>query len=647
VIWLESVAAASKKDFKDVCMTKQHAEPVNRTSADINEERLAQLRYLLPEAFTEGKIDFDKLRQTLGDFVDDSPERYSFTWAGKRDALKLLQVPTSATLVPTRDECINFDETQHVFIEGDNLEVLKLLYRAYFGKVKMIYIDPPYNTGSDFIYPDNYTAPLEPYLQLTNQKDASGNLLTSNTESSGRFHSTWLTMMYSRLFLARQLLTHSGSIWISIDDVEQPNLRLLCNEIFGEENFVATFIWEKRTTRENRRVFSFNHDYIVCYARDKDMFQQSRNMLPLTEEVLARYSNPDNDPRGDWQSISLNAQAGHATPSQFYSIVTPGGREVALPAGRCWSVTKERLEELKGDNRIWFGRDGNNVPRLKQFLSEASEGLTPHTLWKAEEVGTNDSAKKALNELFSGYSLYETPKPVELLQRIIQISTSVDEEDVIVDFFAGSCSTAEALMKQNRLDTGNRRLISVQLPEPVPDKSEAFKAGYKAISEIGKERIRRIIQQYHSNDKGTFSYAQAGRSLDLGFRVFALAPSQFKAWQGSVETNTWTYNEQLELFRDPLKEGWQPEAVIWEVALKEGYPLHSRITEANVASHIVYRVTNPDNEQQFHICLEPQISADLPRQLELNNQDLFICRDISLNDSTAANLALQCHLKTI
>jgi len=634
-------------------MTHNHSEPVQTEAPDITAEQRARLKELFPEAFTEGKVDFEKLRATLGDFVDDGPERYRFTWAGKRDAIRMLQMPTRATLVPCREESLNFDETQHIFIEGDNLEVLKLLYKPYFGRVKMIYIDPPYNTGHDFIYPDNYADPLGVYLQLTGQQDAEGNLLTSNPETSGRYHSAWLSMMYPRLFLARQLLREDGAVWISIDDVEAANLRVICNEIFGEENFVATFIWEKRTTRENRRVFSFNHDFILCYARNKDFFQVSRNLLPLSEEVLKRYSNPDNDPRGDWQSISLNAQAGHATPAQFYTIVTPGGRELAPPPGRCWSVTKERLQELIADNRVWFGLDGNNVPRLKVFLSETRGGLTPHTLWKADEVGTNDSAKKALIELFAGEAVYDTPKPVGLIKRIVQISTMPSEQDIILDFFAGSCTASQAVLELNREDGGNRRFIMVQLPEPT-DNPE-----FPTIADIGKERIRRVIAQMQQEREGQLPLDTRETPEDLGFKVFKLAPSNYRPWRGVDEHTPEAYEQQMALFLDPLVDGWTVEDVIYEVALKDrGYGLNCRIESLGTVRdpaqpgqppprNVVYRITDPDKEQSCILCLADKIPPPLVRLLELDTTDAFICRDVALDDETAANLALQCRLKTI
>ena len=535
-----------------------------------------KLKEIFPQVFVEGKVDFEKLRTALGEAIDKSPDRFTFSWAGKRNAVQLLQMQTSATLIPLRETSVDFDGTKNLFIEGENLEALKLLYKPYFGRVKMVYIDPPYNTGSDFVYHDDYADPLHSYLQMTGQKSAEGNLLTSKPETSGRFHSSWLSMIYPRLFLARQLLREDGCVWISIDDTEQANLKLVCNEIFGEENFVATFIWEKRTTRENRRVFSFNHDFILCYARNKDLFQASRNMLPLSEEVLARYSNPDNDPRGDWQSVSLNAQAGHATPAQFYEIKTPSGRILSPPPGRCWSVTKGRMEELIRDNRVWFGADGNNVPRIKVFLSEANKGLTPHTLWSAAEVGTNDSAKKALIELFSGKSVYDTPKPVELMRRIITISTSTTGGDLILDFFAGSCTTAHAVMEQNAIDSGDRHFVMVQIPEATPADSDARKEGFDTISAIGIARLSLAAESVKQQHGLKLKAKEIDSKLDLGFKVFRLAESNYKQWKGVSERTPEKYAEEMKDHIDSLVEGWKEENVAYEVSIKEGFSPNSK-----------------------------------------------------------------------
>jgi adenine-specific DNA-methyltransferase len=350
-------------------------------------------------------------------------------------------------------------------IEGDNYHALSVLNYTHEKKIDTMYIDPPYNLGDDsFKYNDKIV----------------------DKEDSYR-HSKWLSFMNKRLKLAKNLLSRKGAIFISIGDNEQAQLKLLCNEIFGEENFIATFVWEKRTTRENRRVFSFNHDYILCYAKNKNSFESYRNQLPLSEEVLSRYSNPDNDSRGNWQSVSLNAQAGHATSSQFYELHTPGGRVLSAPSGRCWSVTKIRMNELIKDNRVWFGENGNNVPRLKSFLSEASSGLTPHTLWTAQEVGTNDSAKKKLIEMFEGKSVFETPKPIELIKRILQIAS--DKNSIVLDFFAGSGVMGHAVLELNKEDNGNRKFILCTNNEN------------GICSEVCYPRVKKVIHGYSNSKK--------------------------------------------------------------------------------------------------------------------------------------------------
>lgn len=638
-------ASANRREAKDA---RRRAPSVATRSPDVIGDRVEILREMLPEVFSETSLNIERLRGALGELVDGGAERYAFGWAGRREATQLLATPSRATLTPNGEESLGFDNTSNLFLEGDNLEVLKLLYKAYFGRVRMIYIDPPYNTGSDFVYPDDYSDPMSTYLRITEQADESGNLLTSNPETSGRYHSSWLSMMYPRLFLARQLLREDGVIWISIDDIEVANLRLICNEIFGDENFVATFIWEKRTTRENRRVFSFNHDYILCYAKDKQRFQASRGLLPLSEAALKRYSNPDDDPRGDWQSVSLNVQAGHATAEQFYTIETPAGRQLDPPPGRAWSVTRERLEGMIADNRVWFGEHGRNVPREKVFLSEAREGLTPHTLWTAREVGTNDAAKKALIELFDGQAVYETPKPVSLIRRMLSISTAPSDNDLVLDFFAGSCTTAQAVLEANREDGGNRRYIVVQLPEPTPQGSAARAAGYETVADIGKEVIRRVGTALDKNTSTTLAAAATAASEDHGVRVFKLERSNYRLWTGVAHDDPETYGNELALFSDPLVGEWQAESVIWEVAIKEGFSLSSRLERlAEIAQNAVWRVTDESKNQSFLVCLDATLKASTIKALPLGNEDLFVCLDDALTDEMAANLALQARLKTI
>lgn len=610
------------------------------------QERRQWLSQLFPEAFADGRFDATRISLAVGEPVVSQPDRYVFSWAGKRAALRLLQMPSRATLAPQEERSVHFDESRNVFVEGDNLETLKLLYKPYFGKIQTIYIDPPYNTGDDHIYPDNYSDPLEPYLVMTGQATQTGDLLTSNPETAGRFHSAWLSMMYPRLFMMRQLLGLSGTVWISIDDTEFPNLRLICNEIFGEENWIATFIWEKRTTRENRRVFSFNHDYVLCYARDKDQFQAARKLLPLSEKVLGRYKNVDNDPRGDWQSVSLNVQAGHATAEQFYTVTTPNGRKVSPPAGRAWSVVTAKMNELREDNRVWFGEHGNNIPRLKLFLSEAREGLTPHTLWKASEVGTNDSAKKALIDLFDGVSVSDTPKPVELIKRILQISSSGD--DLVADFFAGAGTTAQAVLELNREDGGRRSLIAVELPEETPEASDARKAGYSTTAAVAEERVRRVLKKLTHESEHRPRLDVSTESEDLGLRVFKLQPSAFKLWSGTKSKDESAYIDQMALFEDRLVAKWKVRDVLWEVALREGLSLGTRIERvASVKTNAVWRVADSAKGQAFTACLDDEIQRGTVAALDLMSDDVFVCRDTALTDELAANLALQCRLQTI
>ncbi len=377
-------------------MKKLSAADPETHSPDLVAENLERLKALFPELVTEGPagaaVNVDVLKQLVGDkTVTDADEKYGLNWHGKRRARQLALTPSTGTLRPCPEESVDWDTTRNLMIEGDNLEVLKLLQKSYAGKVKLIYIDPPYNTGKDFVYPDDFKDNIKNYLELTGQVDG-GRKVSSNTEAGGRFHTDWLNMMYSRLKLARNLLSENGAIFVTVDDGEVARLRDICDEIFGEENFVVPVIWQKRVTPENRRAFSFEHDYVLCYARSADAFGEARRLLPLTDEARSRYKNPDHDPRGDWQSIPAIAQAGHGTKNQFYKLHTPDGRLLDPPAGACWRLTMDRMNEAIADGRIWFGAGGKGVPRIKRFLSEAKQGLTPSTMWMADEVGANEHA---------------------------------------------------------------------------------------------------------------------------------------------------------------------------------------------------------------------------------------------------------------
>ena len=424
---------------------------------------------------------------------------------------------TNKTLRPCIEESKDWDNTENLYIEGDNLEVLKLLQNSYFNKVKMIYIDPPYNTGNDFIYIDDFAQNIDEYEEAKGSFDEEGNRLFKNTDTNGRFHSDWCSMIYPRLVLARNLLANDGVIFISIDDNEQENLKKICDEVFGEKNFIAQVIWERVYAPVNlKKHFSENHDYIICYAKDID--KAICNGLPRASEANDRYSNPDNDPRGIWKSDNLSV--GPIVQSKIYEIITPGGRKVLPPEGYCWRLSKEKFKEFVKDNRIWFGKDGNNVPSIKRFLTEVKQSITPMTIWKYSEVGHSQDAKQNLKKLFDGKSFFDYPKSVGLIKRCIQLYSN--ESSIIIDFFSGSATTAHAVMQLNAEDGGKRKFIMVQLPEKTDEKSEAFKAGYKNICEIGKERIRR------AGEKIKEEAGLNGQDLDIGFRVLKLDSSNMK-----------------------------------------------------------------------------------------------------------------------
>ena len=569
-------------------------EKLKLESFDVYSDNIEKIASLFPLCITETvdkngnpvhAIDFDKLRQELGEaIVEGKKERYQFTWPMKSQASALANTPTTMTLRPDKESSKNFDTTENLYIEGDNLEVLKVLRETYLGKVKMIYIDPPYNTGKDFVYKDKRFLTQKEMDTMEGKYDEYGNIYKTNTESNGRFHTDWLNMMYPRLKVARDLLSEDGVFFISIGEEEVQNLKKICDEIFDEENSLAIFIWEKRTSRENRKVFSVNHDYILAYAKDYFRFKELRGSLPYTEQILSRYSNPDNDPRGDWQSVAITVQGGHGTKSQFYKITTPSGREIDVPSGLCWRFTKDKLEELIQDNRIYFGSNGNNVPRLKVFLSEMEQGITPHTLWKAEEVGTNDSGKREVLQLFKGQSVFDTPKPVSLLRRFIEISCK-DNNFLVLDFFSGSSTTAHAVMKLNAEDGGNRKFIMVQLAEETEEGSEARKAGYKNICEIGKERIRR------AGEKVKEEAGLQGQDLDIGFRVLKLDSSNMKDVSVTPsQIGTFNFDDVL----DNVKEGRTDLDLLFQIMLNNSIPLSANIEEQTINGHKIYNVDDGD-----------------------------------------------------
>lgn len=563
---------------------------MNGYSLSPKDERVRMLQSLMPEVFDEGRVDWEKLKVALGENVDFANERYVLNWAGKSDAFRVMQRPTSATLVPCREESVDFDNTQNIFIEGENMEVLKVLQKSYFGKIKMIYIDPPYNTGNDsFIYPDKFSEGKEEYMRRVGDKDGDGYMVRDvmfrkNSKENGQYHSNWLNMMMPRLYLAKSLLREDGVIFISIDDNEVHNLRLLMNEIFGEENFVAQFVWEKRLNRENRKEVSVRHDYILCFSRNTEENIRRVMQLPMNSKALSNYANPDNDPRGLWKSDPAHAQAGHGTKAQFYTLVAPNGKKHELPSGRCWLYTKDVMDEAIKDNRIWFGNDGNGVPRIKTYLTAKERGLTPETILFAKDASTNETAKNALKDLFNGFAVFETPKPIELISILMRFA--LKEEDLVLDFFAGSAATAHAVMLLNKEDGGRRKYICVQLPELCEKNSEADKAGYKTIAEISKERIRRAgtkirteIEAEKAKREDTLPFEDSHEVIipDLGFKVFKLADSNFKQWREIKGSDKEAWKEQMLDFLDPVTENATTGNMAYELLLKSGKDLNSSI----------------------------------------------------------------------
>ncbi len=609
-------------------MAEQDDVKISLATPNLTAELLAQLHEAVPQVFSEGKVDFDKLKAALGGQVEQGAERYGLSWAGKAEAFRNVQISSVGTLRPMVDESVHWDDTENLIIEGDNLEVLKLLQKPYHGKVKMIYIDPPYNTGNEFIYPDNYREGLQDYLRYSGQVDDAGVKQSTNTETGGRYHSNWLNMMYPRLFLARNLLREDGVIFVSIDDNEVHNLRMLMNEVFGEENFIACFIWEKRTNRENRKVVSSRHDYVMCFSRDSTRKEKVLNLLPMSTEALSRYKNPDNDLRGLWKSDPAHAQAGHGTKSQFYVLRSPNGNEHHLPSGRCWVYTKEVMEEAIRDGRIWFGQGGNGVPRVKTYLDGKDRGLTPETIWFASETSTNENAKTDLKELFDGEAAFDTPKPVELLQLTLKLCAS---EGIILDFFAGAGVTAQAVLEQNKEDNGNRKFILIQLPE----KTENTK--YPTIAHITRERVRRVIAKLNKEDEGKLDFQ--GKQ-DRGFRAFKLDSSNFKIWDAAqAPTTPDALAEQLKLYVDNVDRLRDQQDILFELIIKSGLPLSSRIDGIDMDTATVWSV----NGGQLLICLDRPITQEVLRGMIALKPERMLCLDVAFEgqDKLKTNIVLE------
>lgn len=617
-------------------------QTLNPTSKNITAENIQKLRELFPEIITENKIDFEKLQLILGENIETKQERYNFSWSGKAEAIRLAQSLSTGTLRPCIEQSKDFDTTENLYIEGDNLEVLKLLQKSYHGKIKMIYIDPPYNTGKDFVYPDNFHDNIQNYLELTGQIDADGNKITTNSESNGRYHTDWLNMIYPRLRLARNLLTDDGVIFISIDDNEQANLKKVCDEVFGESNFVNNVIWQKKYSPQNdAKWLSDNHDFILCYAKNKTIWRPQ--LLPRTDEMNARYHNPDNDPKGPWKLITLHAKSGN---NSNFSYTFKNGVTWSPPSGTYPRFGAETLAKYDSENKIWFGSDGKSIPSVKNYLSEVKQGVTPLTIWTYSEVGHNQTAREDVKKCFDGKNPFDTPKPVSLLKRCCYISNLLDT-DIILDFFSGSATTAHAVMQLNAEDGGNRKFICVQLPEPTDEKSEAFKAGYENICEIGKERIRRagekIKAELQSKQTGQITLGETTpavdpNSLDVGFRVLKLDNSNIKKWQPKEDDDM----EQL-LFASisNFVEGRTQLDIVFEIMLKYGLNLTYPIEELEFENKKLYSIAFGN----LIICLEEKITKEIARFIveykqenEIDKMRVVFMDNGFVDDSTKTNV---------
>ena len=599
-------------------MNLRHIDMQTKDGAQLNLDALYQIA---PSCFTEAKgedgevhrvVDFNKLRLLLGDqAVEDTPEVYDFTWVGKRAALREAAAPINKTLRPCPEESVDWEHTQNLYIEGDNLEVLKLLQNSYMGKVKMIYIDPPYNTGNDFVYHDDFAQSAEEYDE--SNRDEEGNRYRKNTDSNGRFHSDWCSMINARLMVARSFLSEEGAVFISIDDNEEDNLKKVCNEVFGENNFVACVTWQRNYAPISlKKFFSESHEYCYVYAKNIDSFKM--NLLPRSDKQNKDYKNPDNDPRGVWKVGNLTV--GPAVEKQVYEIIGPTGKSFYPPSGYCWRFTKEKFELMRKDNRIWFGLDGNNSPVPKLFLTEVQDGVTPMTLWTFEEAGHNQIATRELRDIF-GASIFTSPKPIQYLKRYLHIG--LGKKDIILDFFSGSATTAHAVMQLNAEDNGSRKFIMVQLPEETEEKSEAYKAGYKNICEIGKERIRRAgkkIKEDHPEAK----------DLDTGFRVFKCESSNYK----DVAFAPKDYDQgMLAGLLDNIKEDRTDLDLLFDCMLRWGVELSMPLSSQKVDGCTLHNV----NDGDLVACFDGHVTEAVIDAIAALSPVRVVFRDSSFNEA--------------
>lgn len=592
---------------------------------DIEAANLKKLYSVFPECFTEGQLNIDKLLSLCGEYITDDFEKYEFKWKGKSDCLRLAQKRSTATLRPCPEESVNFDTTQNIYIEGDNLEVLKLLQKSYFRKVKMIYIDPPYNTGNDFVYEDDFTDPLTRYKEITQQTTKS------NPETMGRYHTNWLNMIYPRLKLAANLLRDDGVIFVSIDDGEQSNMRKLCDEVFGEENFMAQIIWQKvYSPRMDVQGFSTSHDYIICYVKSnaesirQEAFSQNIAQFNFTDSISGKKYRRRNIRKEG--SASLRSDR----PNSWFPLIAPDGTE-----GRWrWDINTYKKNEKAGIVE-WVKTENGWQAYAKQFL-DMEAVKPPETLWTHQEVGHNHMAAEELKKLLDG-KVFDSPKPKELIMKMLKLTTYTDHDDIVLDFFSGSATTAHAVMQLNAEDGGNRHFIMVQLPEVCDEKSEAHKIGYVNICEIGKERIRRVGKKLLGTDDGQITFDEDKTSIDVGFKVFKLDSSNLKLWDDTpiVNDDIQALLDRMAGHIDGLKAERSETDLIYEILLKMGYPLTADVVAFEMDKLVVYAVDDSD----MLICLQPSITAEHIEKMLAYQPKKIVLAESSFADNSALSNA--------
>jgi len=597
-------------------------EKLQLATSSIALDRQETLLRLFPEVATEGgKVDFDRLRLALGEVVDSGKERFGMNWPGKGKCFNTIQAPSLGTLLPCREKSIDFDRTGNLIIEGDNLEVLKLLQKAYIGKVKMIYLDPPYNTGNDFIYPDDYAESLQTYLEYTGQVDSEGRRFGTNTDTDGRFHSKWLNMMYPRLYLARNLLKEDGGIFVSCDDGEVHNLRALMNEVFGEGNFVAQFVWKARKFSDTRATtnVSTDHEYIVAYSKSSEFSLRGR------ERDESKFSNPDDDRRGAWMSRSiLGLATKDQRPNLHYEIVEPEtGRIFAPNPATGWRYSPEKMAQLIGDGRILFPKKDDGRPREKKFRNEMQ---SEHIAFRSiiDDVHTADGTQE-VRALF-GADVFPFPKPSKLIRTMIQ--QVLDDGDIVLDFFAGSGSTAHAVLDFNRETGARNNYILIQLPE------STNQGDYSTIADICEERVRRVVRGLRSEESENLDLGATG-DRDRGFRVFKLAESNFKTWNADVPKDAGALTRQLELHVEHVREGRSPDDLLYEILLKSGFPLTTGVEKVELAGNSGYSVAGG----ALLICIERPLTLEALRAMAARKPERVVCLDEGFagNDQLKAN----------